>query len=125
MSVQIVLDVTNEYNSGSQYGTQYQVTLDIGGFDYAVIQAVGATGDIAILSTNDSGDIQGVSDGSAVSSDNYVAISGTELAGGTLVGNITNNQLVRVQSVGRYLMLDGIADEVTVTKLLVRLYKIH
>jgi hypothetical protein len=125
MSVQIVLDVTNEYTTGLESGTPKKVKLDIGGFDYAVIQAPGASNDIAISSTNDSGDIQGVSDGSAVSSTNYVAIQGVDLTSGTLVGNIGDNQLVRVQSVGRYLLLDGTADSVTVTKLLVRLYKIH
>jgi hypothetical protein len=125
MSVQIVLDVTNEYNSGLESGTPKIVKLDIGGFDYAVIQAPGASNDIAISSTNDSGDIQGVSDGSAVSSTNYVSVSGTELTGLNTVAFVGTNQLVRVQSVGRYLMLDGTADSVTVDKLLVRLYKIH
>lgn len=125
MSVQIVLDVTNEYTSGSESGTPKTVKIDVGGFDYAVIQAPGASNDIAILSTNDSGDIQGVSDGSAVSSTNYVSVSGTELTGLTTVAFVGTNQLVRVQSIGRYLLLDGTADSVTVDKLLVRLYKIH
>ncbi len=125
MSVQIVLDLTNEYTTGSESGTAKTVKIDVGGFDYAVIQAPGASNDIAIFSTNDSGDIQGVSDGSAVSSTNYVPISGTELTGLTTVAFVGNAQLVRVQSVGRYLLLDGTGDDVTVDKLLVRLYKIH
>lgn len=125
MSVQIVLDLTNEYTTGSESGTAKTVKIDVGGFDYAVIQAPGASNDIAILSTNDSGDIQGVSDGSAVSSTNYVSVSGTELTGLNPVAFVGTNQLVRVQSIGRYLLLDGTADSVTVDKLLVRLYKIH
>ena len=125
MSVQIVLDVTNEYTSGSESGTPRLFKLDIGGFDYAVIQAVNPSLDISIYSTNDSGDIQGVSDGSAVSSANAVPIFGVDLSTGSNVTSVgTSSNLVRVQSVGRYLWLDGTGDDTTVDKLLVRLYKI-
>ena len=125
MSVQIVLDVTNEYTSGSESGTPYTVKLDVGGFDYAVLQAVNASQDgIVISSTNDSGDIQGVSDGSAVSSTNYVPVVGVDLYTGNNTATVYAN-LVRVQAIGRYLMLDGSGDSVTLDKLLVRLYKIH
>lgn len=127
MSVQIVLDVTNEYLSGSESGTPYLVKLDVGGYDYAVIQAINPSiGDtIAIKSTNDSGDIQGVSDGSAVSSINAFNVFGIDLATNTPTTTLPSTSLVRVQSVGRYIWLDGVGDGVTVDKLLVRLYKIH
>jgi len=127
MSVQIVLDVTNEYLSGSESGTPYLVKLDTGGYDYAVVQAVNSDGDIYLYSTNDSGDIQGVSDGSAVSSTNPVSVLGVDLSTNTDVPALSSTiKLVRVQSVGRYLWLDGTPDGATVVdKILVRLYKIH
>jgi hypothetical protein len=126
MSVQIVLDVTNEYTTGSQSGTPYLLKLDTGGFDYAVVQFVSPSGAIIFQHTNDSGDIQGVSDGSAVSSANAVALQGVNLADGTAVTTISADSIVRFQSFGRYLWLDGSLEEPsTVSKLLVRLYKIH
>ena len=125
MSVQIVLDVTNEFNSGSESGFPGLVKLDTGGYDYAVVQFVSPTGTITFKHTNDSGDIQGVSDGSAISSDNEQLVQGTNLATGAAATSTGASSLFRFQSNGRYLFLDGSATPVTVTKLLVRLYKIH
>jgi len=126
MSVQIVLDVTNEYTTGSESGTPGLVKLDTVGFDYAVVQFVNPSGSIAFKHTNDSGDIQGVSDGSAVSSANAVVLEGVNLADGTGITSVAADSLVRFQSFGRYLWLDGSGEELTtVDKILVRLYKIH
>jgi hypothetical protein len=126
MSVQIVLDVTNEYTTGSESGTPGLVKLDTGGFDYAVVQFVNPSGSVAFKHTNDSGDIQGVSDGSAVSSANAVVLEGVNLADGTGITSVAADSLVRFQSFGRYLWLDGSGEELTtVDKILVRLYKIH
>jgi hypothetical protein len=127
MSVQIVLDVTSEYLSGSESGTPYLIKLDIGGYDYAVVQFVygGASGSFDLFHTNDSGAIQGVSDGSAVSSNNNVAVQGIDLASGTGVTQVSGDAIVRFQSIARYLWIDGSGDEIAIDKLLVRLYKIH
>ncbi len=125
MSVQIVLDVTNEYTTGSESGTARLAKLDIGGFDYAVVQVVSPTAAVSFTNTNDSGDIQGVSDGSAVSATNAVTVQGTNLANGSAVSSLAASGLVRFQSIGRYLFIDGTATSANITKLLVRLYKIH
>jgi len=125
MSVQIVLDVTNEYLSGSESGTPYLVKLDTGGFDYAVVQIINPDDAIEFLHTIDSGDIQGVSDGSAVSSTNAVQLQGIDLSTGTGVTSLGVSGIVRFQSFGRFLWLDGTTSPSTVDKLLVRLYKIH
>jgi hypothetical protein len=101
------------------------VKLDTGGFDYAVVQLVNPSAAVYFFHTNDSGDIQGVSDGSAVSSINAVAVQGVDLATGTAVTSLAVDGLVRIQSYGRYLWLDGTADNSAVDKLLVRLYKIN
>tara|TARA_R110002126_G_scaffold274341_1_gene419308 strand:- start:2930 stop:3307 length:378 start_codon:yes stop_codon:yes gene_type:complete len=125
MSVQIVLDVTNEFNSGSESGFPGLVKLDTGGYDYAVVQFISPSGTIAFKHTNDSGDIQGVSDGSAISSDNEQSVQGINLATGAAATSTGASSLFRFQSNGRYLWLDGSATPASVTKLLVRLYKIH
>lgn len=116
MSVQIVLDVTADFNADSS------VKLDTGGFDYTVVQLVNPSGTVSFTHTNDSGDIESVSDGSAVSSTNYVALQGTNLATGTAVTSLAASGLVRFQYYGRYLQLAG--SSVTADKILVRLYKI-
>jgi hypothetical protein len=123
MSVQIVLDVTNEFNSGSESGTPYLVKLDTGGFDYAVVQFVGISDVVEFFHTNDSGDIQGVSDGSAVSSQNPVILQGVDLSSGTSAVSTSADSLFRFQSFGRYLWIDG--NGAPIDKILVRLYKIH
>lgn len=125
MSVQIVLDVTNEYTSGSESGTPKLVKLDTGGYDYAVVQLVNPSAAVNFKHTNDSGDIQGVSDGSAVSSVNAVTLQGVNLASTTNVSSLAASGIVRFQSFGRYLWIDGVDASATVDKILVRLYKIH
>jgi hypothetical protein len=116
MSVQIVLDVTADFNADSK------VQLDTGGFDYAIVHLVSPSGTVNFLHTNDSGDVEGVSDGSAVSATNFVAVQGTNLASGTAVSSLAASGLVRFGYIGRFLQLSG--ESVTVTKALVRLYKI-
>lgn len=126
MAVQIVLDVTQEYATGSESGVPSLVKLDTGGYDYAVVQLVNPSGAVNFKHTNDSGDIQGVSDGSAISSDNAVALQGVNLADGTGATSLSADGLVRFQSFGRYLWIDGTGEiPSTVDKILVRLYKIH
>lgn len=125
MSVQIVLDVTNEFNSGSESGFPGLVKLDTGGYDYAVVQFISPSDTISFKHTNDSGDIQGVSDGSAISSTNAQLVQGINLATGAAATSTGASSLFRFQSHGRYLWLDGSLTPVYLTKLLVRLYKIH
>jgi len=124
MSVQIVLDVTNEYNTGLESGEPSLLKIDTGGFDYAVVQFVSPTDAILFKHTNDSGAIEGVSDGSAISSTNALAVQGINLATGAAATSTNASSLFRFQSYGRYLWLDGSASGASVTKLLVRLYKI-
>ena len=126
MSVQIVLDKTQEYLTGSESGTPNLLKLDIGGFDYAVVQFAGVSGpSITFFHTNDSGAIQGVSDGSAVASQNPILAQAVNLSNGSGVTSASADGLFRFQSGGQYLWLDDTSGSVIVSKLLVRLYKIH
>lgn len=117
MSVQIVFDLTADFNADSL------VQIDTGGYDYSVVQLVSPTGSVSFKHTNDSGDVQSVSDGNATSATNFVAVQGVNLADGSGVTSLAASGLVRFQSYGRYLQLSGTS--VTATKVLVRLYKIH
>lgn len=125
MAVQIVLDVTNEFVSGSESGTPYIVKLDVGGYDYAVVQVIGIPVTVNFKHTNDSGAIEGVSDGSAVSSTNYVTLQGYDLSDGSLVTSIANDGIIRFESFGRFLSIEADGEPMSVGKLLVRLYKIN
>jgi hypothetical protein len=116
MSVQVIIDATEEYTSGTESGTPYLVKLDTGGFDYAVVQFVGIGGD--------SGAINGVSDGSAVSSANALALQGVNLASGATATSTLTASIFRFQSYARFLWIDGTATSATLDKLIVRLYKI-
>lgn len=116
MAVQQVIDITADFNDGSL------AKIDIGGWDFAVAQFVGTSGTINFASSNDSGDITGVSDGSAASAVNWVSIQGTNLTTGAGATSTNAATLFKFTGVGRYLQLSG--SGATVTKLLIRLYKI-
>lgn len=117
MAVPQVIDVTNDINADGRSIT------DIGGFDYAVVQLVSPTSTATFASTNDSGDVTGVSDGSAASATNFIDVQGTNLNSGSAVSTLAASGMVRFQSVGRYLRIMG--PGLTVTKALIRLYKIN
>ena len=118
MAIQQKLDITIDLNNNSIW------QADIGGWDYAVVQLVSPTGTFTFNSTNDSGDITGVSDGSAVSATNWITVQGTNLNSGTAITTLATSGLVRFQSVGQFLQIAGAA-AAQVTKAIVRLYKIN
>lgn len=117
MAITLVQDVTADFNADST------VVLDTGGFDYSIVQLVNPSGTVNFTHTNDSGDIEGVSDGSAVSATNFVTLMGTNLATQTGVTSLAASGLVRFEHYGRYLKLSGTS--ITASKVLVRLFKIN
>ena len=116
MSVQQRIDVTADINDNSL------CQLDIGGWDYAVVQLVSPTGTFTFNTTNDAGDTTGVTDGSAISATNWIATQGTNLNSGSGVTTLNASGLVRFQGVGQFLQIAGAGS--SVTKAIVRLYKI-
>lgn len=116
MAVQQIIDRTADFNSGSL------CIMDIGGWDFAVVQFVGTSGTINFLHSNDSGDLTGISDGSEASAVNFVSVTGTNLATNTGATSIAAAALIKFTGIGRYLQLSG--SGASVTKLLIRLYKI-
>ena len=117
MALQQIIDVTGDINADGR------AIIDIGGFDYAIVQLVSPTGTATFSTTNDSGDIQGVSDGSAASATNFIDVQGTNLNSGSAVTTLAASGLVKFSYIGRYLKING-GGGFTVTKALVRLFKI-
>lgn len=118
MAIQQKLIITDDLNNNSIWQG------DIGGWDYAVVQLVSPTGTFTFNSTNDSGDSTGISDGSAVSATNWIAVQGTNLNSGSAVTTLATSGMVRFQSVGQFLQISGAAGA-QVTKAIIRLYKIN
>jgi len=78
------LDVTAEFNANNG------VKVDVSGWQNCTIQVTGTpSGTINVTGTCDSGAVQGVSDGNAVSSEGYTAIQVTNLATGAAVTAIS------------------------------------
>lgn len=115
MSISLMLDVTADFNDGNS------ATLDIGGYDFAVVHLVSPSGTVNFLHSNDSGDITGVSDGNAVSATNFIAVSGIVMSTGAAATSLAASNLIKFTGIGRFLQFSG--SGVTVTKALVRLYK--
>jgi len=118
MAIQQRLDITADLNTGSIWQG------DIGGWDYAVVQLITPTGTFTFNSTNDSADVTGVSDGSAISATNWIATQGTNLNSGSGVTTLATSGMVRFEKVGQFLQIIG-AGAAQVTKAIVRLYKIN
>lgn len=118
MSVQKIIDITADLNDNDI------ATLDVGGFDYAEVQLVAPTGTFSFFTSNDSGAITGVSDGSAASATNFTAVTGTKLSDASAVTTLAAAGIVKFANLGQYLQITGAA-AAQVTKAFVRLYKIN
>lgn len=119
MATSIVLDVTsNILNDG-------KAVLDIGLYDYMVVQAINVTaGSINTLSTNDGGAIEGVRDGSSTNATNFIALQLEDLSAGTFATSISADGNYRVLNpIGQYLVLED--NSVALDKVLVFLSKIY
>ena len=112
------LDFTEKYNATGSF------VVETSGWDYCVIQAVGIANSITFNTTIDSGAIQGVTDGSFVSSDNYVSAVGVLLSDGVTKQNKIDAPwgLIKFNVIGRYMKFVGGVDGST--KVLIMLAKI-
>jgi hypothetical protein len=113
MAVQQVIDWASKYSASTP------LQIDIGGWDFVVVQLVGPTGTTSFATSNDSGAIEGVSDGNAASATNFNAVTGTNLATGSGVTTLAAAGSVKFSGIGQYLQLSG----GSATKVLVRYYK--
>ena len=117
MSVQKIVNITTDLNNNDF------VTLDIGGWDFIVVHLILSAGTFSFLTSNDSGDVTGVSDGSAASAANFIAVTGTLLSNASAVTTLAASGMVKFSGIGQYFRISG-AEGAQITKGLVRLYKI-
>jgi hypothetical protein len=96
--------------------------VELSNWDYCVIQVVNPSGTINLTATNDSGAVQGQTDGNYKLSTNYTTIQATKLSDGTDVTALATAGQYRVDVVGRYLKIGGAS--AAATKLLIMLAKI-
>lgn len=118
MAIQQRIDITADLNDNDL------CTLDVGGFDYAEVQLNTPTGTFSFLTSNDAGDLTGISDGSAASATDFTAVTGTKLADNTAVTSLAASGIVKFSNLGQFLRISGGA-AAQVTKAIVRLYKIN
>ena len=116
MALSTTLDVTKQFNANSGY------IADFSGWDYCVVQLVSPSGAVSFNTSNDSGAVQGVSDGSSISASNFTAVQGTNLASGSAITSLNATGNVRFGYIGRYLQLTG--SSVTATKVILFFTKI-
>lgn len=111
-----ILDLTAAFNA------ENEIVQDLSNYDYCVFQFVNPSGTISITATNDSGAIQGTTDGNSTTATNFQTIQATKLADGTAVTSVAAAGLYRVNVVGKYLKLGGAS--AAADKLILMLAKI-
>lgn len=118
MALSQILDVTAAYSVNKIH------TLDIGGYDYAIVQLVNPSGTVTFKTSNDANAIEGASDGSAVSATNFTVVQGINLATSAAASTLAATGLMKFSYIGKFLQIDG-GGTVTCDKVLVRLFKIN
>lgn len=118
MALSNIQDRTSDFNADSL------VQMDISGWDWVVIQIEGSPSSaISFKHSNDSGAIQGVTDGNETTATNFVTLQMTDLSSGTGVTSTSSAGLFRAAVIGRFLQLSG-TSVTGVTKILIHLSKI-
>jgi len=98
------------------------ITIDVSGYDYVVAQFVTPSGTISITSTNDSGDVIGVTDGNANLAANFTTVYASKLSTNTAVTAVDAAGLYKINVAGRYLKFSGAS--AAATKVIIMLAKI-
>lgn len=113
-----VIDLTADFADGSS------AVIDASNWDYIIVQLVTPSGTINFTASNDSGDVQAISDGNSLTSTNFTAVQATNLATGTAVASSAASGLFKFNVVGRYIKVAGNGGSETIAKLLVFYSKI-
>jgi hypothetical protein len=92
----------------SQFNSTYNITLDLSGWTKTTIQAVAPmSGAIIVYGSNDSGAVQGVTQGNAQLATNFDPILVTNLATGTATETISSPGLYTAEVNAQFLQLQG------------------
>ena len=117
MALSLTQDVTTEFNQDGFY------VADSSNWDYLIWQFVNPSGGIEINSTNDSGAIQGVTDGFSLTATNYVTTQAIKLSNGSSVTAVSTAGLYRVNQVGQFVKFGQ--EGCTADKVIIRYHKFH
>lgn len=80
------------------------ICIEVSNYDYCLVQPIG--GEIDLTSTIDSGAIQSVSDGSAISAQNFVPSAALLINDGTtMTTTISTGEIGRLAVVGRFVRI--------------------
>ncbi len=114
MALSQYLDFTADFNSNGL------INIEIGSWDYVIVQLVTPAGAVTFNTTNDDGGANGTGYGSDATAINWVAVQGTNLNTGTAVTTLNASGLVRFGYIGQFLQLTG----TTAVKVIVRYFKV-
>ena len=118
MGLSLVRDVTKQYQDNSN-----AIVVDAANWDYLVWHVVVSSGTMSIFSSNDSGAIEGSTDGNSLTATDFYATAAVSVGSTSLttgVTTFTTSGLYKTQVAGRFVKLSG----ATVTKVIVHYYKI-
>lgn len=110
-------DVTSRFNPTGI------VNLDIGEWDFVVVQLVSPTGTVTFNGSNDGGGIQGETAGNATSAINFTAVQAINLNTGTAATTAAASGMFKLTVIGKYLQLSSPGQ--TATKIIVYTSKIQ
>jgi hypothetical protein len=119
MAISVVQDVTVQFNNNGF------INLDCSGWETMVVQLESPTGTVYFNETNDSGGVEGVTDGGPAQSTGYQPVQGINLANGATLDSVAASGLYRFQYIGRYLQITANGGDVTASKVLVQFSKIN
>lgn len=117
MAAERLIDITSDINADGR------AIVECGGWDNAEVQLVTPTSTATFATSNDAGAITGVSDGSSASATNFITLQGTKVDDSSTVSTLAASGIVKFTNIGQFLRVIG--PGLTVTKGIVRLYKIN
>lgn len=117
-----MISITQDFTA--QYADDKTINLDVSGWDYIVVQFESvAVAAVNFNTTNDSGAVQGISDGNANTATGWQPVQGINVATGTgATSAAVGSSIWRFQYIGRFLQLTSGSG--TISKLLVSFNKI-
>lgn len=103
MSLGKPLDLTQQYKQNI-----YSITLDMSGWDKTTFQVLApVAGTFFVYGSNNSGAVQGVTQGNAELATNFSTIQATKLSDGTAVTSVNAAGLYKVDVNAQFLRLQG------------------
>jgi len=115
------LDLTEDFNNSS-----VGIVFEVSNYDYCLIQVINNQGDgVTFQATIDSGAVQSITDGSALTAINFTTVAATNVLDGSLMTTTGGaDSIYRLNVIGRFIKLFCSGGDTNVGKLLIMLAKI-